>query len=434
MKSQKENKSKKLSCIYKSNIHLWMSISCVASLLFFILSIIAISKPQGYFFDKISQNNIREFISNVLLILSSTVSKGTQIVLSMLPLIGSGIMILLNGKKLVIILQIKTLLRYHRIKFSAIQSFLSLLLGIYSMSIGRITSSVLSFISFGIFFLYILCYLIRFYNDESYYRSEICACLLQLYDKSQNKIQTWMRKKFNFKNKFKEYISKYIFPDIPTEHNDMLKDISIVEYLILHMNFKQKQKYYNSLEKFFCEVLVTIVSQMRRTYSDNSTAFLLSFSKQLNNIRLNNSNYDFLLHHFISILFTEYLIETTYTTHGLDNSIENDFVKWFDENGEDFYHTYGNPSNIEIKYQPNLIYIVEAMYSWYICELDDRFVININFYSLKELAYLTCNENIEFQNICNDLKQDKNNDKYYFKILSCFYKIKNYKKELWYGA
>lgn len=382
------------------------------------------------------------------------VEKNIQIIVTIICALASGLVILINGEKRLIILQVKTLFYNPVIWIWTVFFTISLFIDLVSILSGRVIIAFLSFLSCCLYGVYILFFLIRINNDRNYFNREICALILKFYDKTSgqlphyrnkkikkivdsfrqvrefflkklhnysniNRFITWLKDKLkNYRNKrYRKYV-EYVFPTISDKQNKIKNDVGLIEYLLINMKLPGEKKEYNQYEDcltliddFFCSVLVFLVAHLRRTYRDQNAELLVQFVNGMQNIHWNSQRYNLILHCFTVMVLREHIIKQPQISV-LEKDKENvDYIKSFLlEHENHFAKVYGNMIGKNRKAIVDswdvqcydMYSVLTKMYRAYIECLNDIQFINITSYIVLEHEYMSGNKILQSEYVYGD--------------------------------
>lgn len=272
-----------------------------------------------------------------------------------------------------------------------------------------------AFISCCIVSIYALFYLIRLNNDDAYYIREICNCILLLHKRKN-------------KEKLQKYIH-YFLPDIRVSHNIIERDLGVILFFILNVDFSSNKEFdlkvtgthdekgaddevgnfcqnygvHASLDdvyNFFHDLIIPLTVQMRCTYKNNSYQFILEYINQLEHIKVDLINYDLILKCFLIIVAREYLIETSLKTkkHNDEEKITKKIENWLELAEQEYgciYETFEHSDFINYKHLKSKkesfeswVEVVACLYYSYTNKLDKASLINLQSYGLLEANYM----------------------------------------------
>ena len=249
----------------------------------------------------------------------------------------SGIILILNGEKRHIILQLRTLSIHTNWIFTLVFLLFTAILAIYATTQQCVTGATLAILAILCISLYILGYLIRFNNDMAYYQREICSAILKLYTTQNKKIKS---------NTTDTPLNRYLlllYPDVASNNNILQNDLGVLQYLLINTKFIPKEPWQDLTgfrSEFFLSIITPLIAKMRRTYQQHASEFVSEFINYTTNISQNDAVFNICLRYMILSVVQEYMINVVQYKTELDEN-EKSIAFWLKQNEETFYDIFG---------------------------------------------------------------------------------------------
>ncbi len=341
----------------------------------------------------------------------------------------SGIILLLNGEKRNIYLQIIIFKRTSPLAVLTLAG--SFVLSFCLSGIADVHNSHLEVtaaaMSMMLCIFVIVWYLIRYNNENMYFADEKCRVIFKCISKSKKRLY--------------EYL-EHLFPKNPSKQNNYEDDIALLELVLKNASINDKYRNIVSRDlnecanhnqadndlavtEYFYDIIIPIVVHMMRMYRGSKDKFILQMQNKLSLDFTSDSTINRYFRYLLIVVTTQHLVEVFADFENDIDFIEQkkDLLKWLSSNVKSFEKLYGKISsnipdgNINSDILSDYLYHDDkyvttdwqfVVYRHYIDLLAEVDMIQINSFIRLEIDFLEKHEVIPIEINDNLIEKDYN--------------------------